>query len=481
MNRILPILCLFISCSSFASTVADFKQQMQAQLKRLPADTDVSFAAEVLGKNQTLFSHQEGKSLIPASATKLLVTVASLEGLGPGYTFTTKASVEGKVVGARLVGNLVLRGNGDPFLVSERLWLLARDVARTGITEITGGIRVDNGYFSEDSDDLLKWVDSGEKFATIVSATSFDFNNLEVHASVDLGKKRVNVETGPVPHDYALVKNQVKLVSGSSTNLTLSPSGRTKGQEVFVLSGTLGRDAPAQIEYAAVAQPASYIAHVFASMLKTEGIKVGKDFAGVGRNISVNETLAKLQSPPLMDLVRSLNTYSNNFMTEQIFQAWGATIEGEPASTVKSRAALKKYLERHGICQNIVVDNGSGLSWDTRIDAKCFVDLLQNSYRDFRVFADLLGSVPVGGSTGTLKHRFKGRSKDFDPLKVRAKTGTLWSVKPVTSLVGFTQTKSGETAVFAILLNNAKNKPALLQPMRDWEDTCVDLLQQLQL
>jgi D-alanyl-D-alanine carboxypeptidase len=125
--------------------------------------------------------------------------------------------------------------------------------------------------------------------------------------------------------------------------------------------------------------------------------------------------------------------------------------------------------------------NGSGLSWGTQISSHCFVESLQNSYREFRVFADLLGSLPVGAQTGSLRSRFKRTGSDFDPWKVRAKTGTLWSRQAVSSLVGFTQTASGETVVFSLIENDKRNDPGLLRGMKDWEERCVELLQQLKL
>jgi len=168
-------------------------------------------------------------------------------------------------------------------------------------------------------------------------------------------------------------------------------------------------------------------------------------------------------------------------MTEQIFQAFGAAAEGGTASVEKSRKAIKEYMQKRESCQNAIVENGSGLSWNTRISAKCFSDTLQASYRDFRVFADLLGSLPVGGQTGTLRTRFRKTGAGFDAQKVRAKTGTLWSRQVVTSLVGFTQTASGDAVVFSLIENDQRNDPGQLTVLKEWEDKCVEYIQQLRL
>ena len=84
-------------------------------------------------------------------------------------------------------------------------------------------------------------------------------------------------------------------------------------------------------------------------------------------------------------------------MTEQVFQAYGAVALGGAASIGKSRQAISAFLKQWEPCKEAEIDNGSGLSWSTRISAKCFTQALQWSYRDFRNFADLLGSLFVGG------------------------------------------------------------------------------------
>jgi D-alanyl-D-alanine carboxypeptidase len=87
----------------------------------------------------------------------------------------------------------------------------------------------------------------------------------------------------------------------------------------------------------------------------------------------------------------------------------------------------------------------------------------------------------VGGQTGTLRSRFKRAGSGFDPEKVRGKTGTLWSKQVVTSLVGITQTAGGEPALFVLIENDQRNDPGLLSQLKEWEDKCVEYVQQLQL
>lgn len=474
MKKIIYLILVLLPQYSFAMNALEFQEKMKQQVGKLSANSVVSMHFEVLGKNQVLFSHNSNSKLYPASNTKLLSAMAALDKLGPGFTFTTKIFSSN--------GDLIIQGNGDPYLVSERIWLLARDIARSGIKKV-GGIKINNSAFTENYKGLMDWRDSGEPFTAIVSPTSVNFNSLEIHVIPDAKSAKPKIELGPVPHGYATIINEVSQGGGSKKSLSVRQQKSNNGTETFVVSGVIGRDSAPAIVYASVSYPESYIAHVFAALLRSEGVEVEKDFDGASFSSLPGgaKLVAEQESLPLLDLVRLFDTYSNNFMTEQVYQALGAAVFGAPASLDKSKRAVGAFLAKRETCKDADLDNGSGLSWKVKVSSHCYVDSLQNSYRDFRIFADLLGSLPIGGETGTLKHRFKGAGKDFDPLKVRAKTGTIWSKQAVTSLVGFSQTSTGETVVFAILQNDQRNDRGLLPGMREWEDRCVEYIQQLQL
>jgi D-alanyl-D-alanine carboxypeptidase/D-alanyl-D-alanine-endopeptidase (penicillin-binding protein 4) len=464
-------ICPGIAFGASTLTLDQFKEKMKKHMGSLPGQATASVDVQLLGPGTSLFAHNENGKVIPASNTKLVTSLLALGKLGPGYSFETKVFRSG--------GELTLQGNGDPFLVSERLYLLARDVARSGMKSIDS-IRVSNAAYDKIYTGLMDWDDTSEPFTAMVAPTSFNFNSVEIHIIPEEGKQP-RLELGPVPHTYATLINEVKMVPGRGRNITVRPGKLEGDREVFRVTGTIGKGAPAATEYASVRAPESLLAHAFAALLRAEGITVKQDFGGATFAPGKGEEIASVKSLPLIDLLRAQNTYSNNFMTEQVFLAYGAAAGGGGASIEKSRAGAKAYLAGFPGCREAVMENGSGLSWNNRISARCFTELLQSSYRDFLVFADLLGSMPIGGQTGTLRNRFKRVGPDVEPWKVRAKTGTLWSRHAVTSLVGITQLASGEKVAFALIENDQRNNPALLANQRDWEDKCVEYIQQLKL
>jgi D-alanyl-D-alanine carboxypeptidase/D-alanyl-D-alanine-endopeptidase (penicillin-binding protein 4) len=103
-----------------------------------------------LSSGEVIYAHNETMSLVPASNEKLPVTWAALVRLGPGFRFHTDVVGVGHRVGGSWVGDLVLRGYGDPTLTTTGLAELARQLRALGIRRVTGRIRGDEAYFDRE-------------------------------------------------------------------------------------------------------------------------------------------------------------------------------------------------------------------------------------------------------------------------------------------------------------------------------------------
>lgn len=483
---LLSVFCFLNNAFATTNECAEARAKLARQYNKLKSATaNVSAHIEFLGsarkceKNSYIFSKNADAALVPASTAKIVTSIAALEILGPSHTYKTVVFADESPEKGVVNGNLVLWGEGDPYFVSERMWLLARKVARAGIKKVTGGIKVNDSFFGSGNDEMMRWGNDESAYVGVLSATSFNFNRAEVVLTVSPDKKKVTAELGPIPHSYAIVENKVKLVSGRRKNVSIVKLPHRDGKEVFRVVGQVGRQQKSVTVYKAVEDPAAHFAHVFASMLRSQGIEVASDYLGKEtQNPGVE--IAELESLPLFDLVRLMNTYSNNFMAEQIYRAIGAKKFGAPTNEQKSRMALNNYLNKISFCkENNYLTNGSGLSWTSQLTARCLVRILQKSYAEFRGFADLLGSFPIGMRTGTLKNRFKFED-EIDPLKIRAKTGTLWSQKAVTAMAGFLSTRSGHVLVYAILNNDRRAGYQQAMKLRRWEDSTLAMLQRFE-
>ena len=71
----------------------------------------------------------------------------ALDTLGPAYRWKTNVYALGEISGGRLDGDLLLKGYGDPFLVTERVWQMLRRIRHAGIDTIEGDLLIDDSYF----------------------------------------------------------------------------------------------------------------------------------------------------------------------------------------------------------------------------------------------------------------------------------------------------------------------------------------------
>lgn len=93
-----------------------------------------------LTTGQTLYARNPTLPLLPASNEKLTVTYAALTALGPDFRIETDVLQDD-------VGDLILKGYGDPTLSTAQLNVLAREVRASGITQVTGGVLADESWF----------------------------------------------------------------------------------------------------------------------------------------------------------------------------------------------------------------------------------------------------------------------------------------------------------------------------------------------
>lgn len=125
------------------------------------------------GTGRVLERHQDDLALVPASTTKAVTTYALLKTLKPDATIETE--VWGDLKDGVVQGDLTFKGDGDPLLTSERIWMLAQALKKQGIQRVTGSIRLDQSAFD------AQWEPQGWENTTadtlpVVRALSVDFN-----------------------------------------------------------------------------------------------------------------------------------------------------------------------------------------------------------------------------------------------------------------------------------------------------------------
>lgn len=95
---------------------------------------------------EVVYAKNANKLHHPASTTKLFTAATALAKLGSNFQFETTLYAEG-TTDTHVIGNLYLKGSGDPLLDSADIVALCDTLIESGIKSIKGDIFVDETYF----------------------------------------------------------------------------------------------------------------------------------------------------------------------------------------------------------------------------------------------------------------------------------------------------------------------------------------------
>ncbi|MBS0448778.1 MAG: D-alanyl-D-alanine carboxypeptidase/D-alanyl-D-alanine-endopeptidase [Proteobacteria bacterium] len=368
---------------------------------KLPPQALVAVVQEVGADAPPRLAWQPDLPVNPASLTKLFTTFAGLELLGPAWTWTTPVWLQGRVQDGVLDGNLVIKGSGDPKLVLERLWLMLRRVQQLGVREIRGDIVLDRSAFVVPDRDPGDF--DGEPlrpYNATADALLLNFKSVVLTFTPDAARGVAVVSVDP-PLAGVRVDASVPLRAVPCDDWRGALKADFADPARIAFAGVLPIACGERTWPVAYADPKRYAERALAGLWKEMGgMLTGSVHDGIAP--TTPPTFA-LTSPPLADVVRDINKYSNNLMAQQLFLTLGLTQRGAGTPDA-ARDVLQAWmsLALGPAANGVVIDNGSGLSRDTRISAAAFARLLQVAWAS-PVMPELMSSLPVAGLDGTLK------------------------------------------------------------------------------
>jgi D-alanyl-D-alanine carboxypeptidase/D-alanyl-D-alanine-endopeptidase (penicillin-binding protein 4) len=385
----------------------------------------------------------------PASTIKLLTTFLALEDLGPAYTWPTEAYVNGQVREGRLAGDLYIKGYGDPYMVTERLWLFLRGLRQRGLLHVDGDLVIDGSFFALAPEDPGAF--DGQAYRVYNAgpdAFLVNFKAINFVLRPDPLNNRVDVVADPQPANLN-IRNQVQLADGrcaSQGGIQVAVAEPVGGNQI-TFSGQMGRRC-GEVRLSRALQPGPEYAYGVVRGLWEES---GGTISGGFRQESVPDGLELFygfDSPPLSDVIRAVNKWSNNVMTRQIFLTMGAARFGPPATVEKSREAAAASLAARGLeFPELRLDNGAGLSRDTRISARSLARLLLAAH-DSPFRSEFESSLAVAGVDGTLRRRFRNEALTG---QMHLKTGRL---NGVFAMAGYVRNQAGQELVVVAIQNH---------------------------
>ena len=429
-------------------TAQSLAADMEALANRIRSG-QFGLMAVSLTRGDTLFSHNAGTPLMPASTMKMLTTAVALERFGPKYQFSTDVLYDGTLdQDGTIRGNIYLRGDGDPSLSGRYLKggpnapikFLADQLVARGIKHVTGEVIGDASAFDDQKVPegwLTRYLQSG--YAARVSALSLNENLVWV--TVDGSGARLEPATSAIP-----LTNNVKVVPGTGARLSV----RRFGDGSVVVSGTMGSRAMPRRYVYVVEDPAKFTTGALRASMIAGGITVDGGIR-LGETPSSATKIASVQSPTLDRIISAMNRESINHFAELLLRDAARGPEKKTQGTVASgRSLLREFFaEKVGAdSSQLQVFDGSGLSTLDRVTPRAMTQMLGYAHKaEWGPWFH--ASLPVAGESELLRRRMKGSPAQGN---LHAKTGT---TNDVIGLGGYVTAADGEVIAFSFIYNGA--------------------------
>ena len=285
----------------------------------------------VIAKNQHL-------KRVPASILKIFTSLGALHYLGSNYRYATEFYMDPD-------SNLLIKGYGDPLLISEIVNSVSRLLAALiGSATVINDIIVDDSYFSRPLT-IPGITSSTQPYDAPNGALCVNFNTVYF--------KRT-------PTGYVSAEPQTPLLPYAA-------------EKIKLLKPKSGRIVLSHVEK----ENTIYAGQLFRHFLVYHGVR----FHGTVKTGRINKSADKLiyrsvSRYTLPEIIAKLLEHSNNFTTNQLLISSGIKMYGSPGNLEKGVAALVKYAADELKLKDLTIVEGSGISRKNRVSASQMLRIL---------------------------------------------------------------------------------------------------------
>ncbi|CAB1072645.1 D-alanyl-D-alanine carboxypeptidase (EC [Olavius algarvensis Delta 1 endosymbiont] len=335
---LLLVVALLLASSLRMADAADW-----AKVKSLIGPKDSIAVADPAGR--VVIAKHAGKKLVPASILKIFTSLAALHYLGSNHRYATDFFRDPD-------SNLVIKGYGDPLMISEIVDQIARELA--GLIGDAGSVNdiiVDDSYFNRPLT-IPGISSSAQPYDAPNGALCVNFNTV-FFKRTQSGYASAEVQTPLLP--YAMKK--IKLLKPKSSRIVLSHEAK----EITLYAG-----------------------HLFGYFLARHGIQTRGIVKPGHADQSVDKRIYRYVSQfTLSQIIAKLLEHSNNFTTNQLLISCGIKKSGQPGNLAKGVAALIEFAADELQIKDLKIVEGSGISRKNKVSAVQMLRVLAKfkSYR----------------------------------------------------------------------------------------------------
>ena len=449
------------------ATLAELQTRLSEHLGR-PRFAAALWGVKIvsLDSGKTLFEHNAGKLLKPASNAKLFTGALALDRLGPEYRIKTSFyAVARPGSDGTLHGDLIVYGRGDPSFAArfnggdygKSLEPLVAALIAAGVKRVEGDLIGDESYFrGPPFGSSWTWDDLQEYYGAEVSALTQEDNvvDLLIKPGAKAGAPCL-IMTQPDTDFLSYINRTRTADRGGQPTITLY---RPPGANVVYVSGRL----PVGTNHTAAASvhnPALWFVTRLKQALKQRAITVSEKPRAISwldreeHPVDVTKLveIGSAESRPLPEIIGKMMKPSQNLYAQLLLLQVGARSQKQEDRSQTTEQAglaeLQRFAAKAGIQRGeLLFDEGSGLSRRSLVTPNAIVGLLRfmGRHRQAELYREAL---PIAGVDGSLRSRMIGTAAERN---VRAKTGTMGGVN---SLSGYVTTAAGERLAFSLMLN----------------------------
>ena len=374
--------------------------------------------------------HNAKTAFIPASALKTLTTATGLEVLGPDFRFTTELQSTAPMQQGVIHGDLSIKGGGDPMLSMSDLEAWVTELKKRGLLRVAGTVTGDGSLFQGSLyGDFWNWGDIGNGYGSGVAGLNLNHNRYTAAfaAGTKVGDAATFLGTQPEVPGISWI-NEVRTGPTDSGDGVVIHGG--ENTDVIHLRGTVPLEAKKFGVTGAVPAPARFAAFHLRRLLIAAGVQID---GGKPNNAQTLHPLLKHDSPPLLEIIRSIHASSDNHETECVFRMLGVQAGKPPAEVIP------EHWKARGLeFVALRMEDGCGLA---RADFIRPLDLARLQFFE--------GKGPHGAA-------YKASLLGDDIL--RSKGGAMSGVR---TLTGFLTSQSGEEFCFAFMVNHFTSSQAV--------------------
>ncbi len=398
---------------------------------------------------ERLAAGRPDQGFIPASVAKVPTMVAALGILGPGYQPRTDVWIDGEISGGVLVGDLYLRGYGDPFLDTDSLIAIAQQVKAAGVDRVAGAFYYDVSWLPNVRQITAQQPEVAS-YNPGVSALSINFNRVSLGWQPGGGGLEFDLaayaDRSVVPVDW------ISYANGGALGAVLDYQERGDGGDHWLYTGNLEGEGRVWLP---VRNAAFHAAMAFRAVAADQGVQLARPVQRI--TPATARTLVSHAGEPLATICAGVLEHSNNLAAELTGLIAARTNSGSAVASLEHAARLNTaWLQTRITDVNWAgydMINHSGLSSETRVSPAQMAAILNYANRpDTPDLNGLLPSIQWGSWL----------NQDADPgaatIAVRAKTGTM---AYAVGLAGFLDTASGRTLGFAIFVSDIAKRQAM--------------------